>query len=86
MKSSILRDAINSVLAKKPSTEKELEWRAPGTSFYFPGSSSSKSTANNTETSSVASNISSRKNSDVPKEANLSTSNRKSRYIKLHVG
>ena len=85
---SSLREAINSILVKKSSTGQELEWRAPGTSFYFPGTSSSKSTPSSTVTSPSGSNKSSRKNSNVREEAQLSISKGQSRYMysKLHVG
>lgn len=87
MRSPILSESLIAVRVRKPSTGQEMEWRSPGTSFYFPGNSSSKSTAS-TDTSPAGSNTNRRKNSDVPEEANSSTSKGKSRYSfsKIHVG
>ena len=81
MKSSILREAIHSLLVKKPSTEQELECPAPGTTVHSPGTSSPTSTASSTDTSPVGSNKSSRRNSTIPEEAKPSTSKGKARYM-----
>ena len=81
MKSSILREAINSLLAKKPSTGQELEGSSSGVTFYSPWSSSPNSTANSTDISRVGSTKSSRRSSTIPEEAQSSTSKGKSRYM-----
>ena len=81
MKSSIFKEAINTILVKKPATEEISEWTHPENSRYSSSTSSANSTSNSTDTSPTGSTQNSRKNSPIPDEAKPSTLKKKSRYI-----
>ena len=80
MKSSILKEAINAILVKKPIPEEESEWTVSTTSGYSSRTSSKHGTPCSKDCSPAGSSQVSRKNSPIPDEAQPSTLKKKSRY------